>query len=949
MDYRRTLNLPRIGFPVETNPAESEEGILSFWNDLNVYHKRQQINKEKPVFFVYEPPRLANASIDDVLSMILKDIMNKYMMLRGFRTPHIPIWNCYSPNIERMAIQLLDGNRDELKRSEIWKQCRNICSDLVDTQKEVYQRLGIFGYWDKAALCSNSNYKTKAIEIFGELFEAGFIYKGVKYTNWCVECKIDLADAEIEYMNLDLLSMYVKFPVIQGLEELGEDVYLVIWTNTPWTLPANRAIAVHPDHDYVAIELENNDILIMAENAVEHVMQKIPKSKLNLQIAGRAGTDVVDSKLSYKLIKKMSGVNLYKIVYAHPFLDRDSEVVLDRHASFSRGTGCVHTIPKHGQSEYAVDQKRNLGIVSTVDQNGQLTEEAGQFCGLGAFESSDLISLELEKRGCLLFSESIEQQYPHCSYCRKPIIMISSDKWLFNLGVDKLRQRVLDTVQELKWIPDAGKSRSSYAIAERADWSVSRKRVWGIPVPVFYCSKCNSQVDASESITASRNVISRKGVGRWLMTKPNNILADDLACSHCGGRDFRWGTEILDMDFISAIGYENILSKCQDSFKPADICLGVSGQNEKWLQLSLIQAMALEDLPPFKTAMISGTALDESGKKLSEMEDGLPYIREFTEEFSSDVIRLWATSMDHNKNPKLSSSHLKSISKMYRRIINVLRFMLGNLYEYDPESDKVDYEYLQEFDRWILHKLAKFVKSVSKVYKDHQYHRFYHLLYSFCSVDMSSQYLNTVRRRLYVFPHWSSSRRAVQTVIYEVLTAVTVLMSPVLPFMAEHIWQRIPGIGEDHPSVFLSDWVKSNGNFLDQELESRWDTLLKIRSEVYKCLEKFRREDEIKEFSQAYITLYTSTDIYDLLDRYIDELEEFFMVAKVRLMEPDASNPEEIWKSKNISKLSIEARRVAGDKCERCWTYSDTVGNNKQYPTICHKCIAMLEGGIYYI
>jgi isoleucyl-tRNA synthetase len=573
MDYSKTLNLPETNFPMKADPAELELGVLNIWKDLNIYQRRQRSNKGKPRFTVHNPPRPAygHVCINDALSMILKDIIVKYKLIRGFDVPHFPSWNCYTPAVEREAFQLLGSDANgKVRESEVRKRCRSLCSEYIALQKEQFQRLGIFAYWDKRILTSGSNHESRMIEAFGELYESGYLHKGAKPTRWCINCQTDLAETETEYRDYRLLSLYVKFPVLCGLEELGEDVYMVVWTNTPWTLPANTAVTVHPDHDYVAVEhtlQENmgkiphtpgrNEILIMAAKAVEDILQKTQDARQEEETPGlESSSESRVLSFPYRIVKKMKGSELDKIVYAHPLLDRDSDVLLDRHVSLTRGTGCVHAAPRRNQADYAVGQQRDLEIISAVDQYGRLTEEAGQFCGLNVFESSDLIALELEKRGCLLASESVEQPYPHCSYCEQPIIVRVADRWIFDLNAGNLRQRILKIVGEVNWIPGWGKDRISDTIANRPDWSVSRRRIWGIPAPVFYCSKCNSQIDTLEGINASKNMISRKGVNRWLTARPNDILSDDVICNRCGGRDFRWETDILDGEFISVMSYK---------------------------------------------------------------------------------------------------------------------------------------------------------------------------------------------------------------------------------------------------------------------------------------------------------------------------------------------------------------------------------------------------------
>ena len=967
MDYSKTLNLPETSFSVKADSAKSELEILSIWKDLDIYKKRQQLNKGKPKFLVHNLPQLAHSyvCIDDALNMILKDIIVKHKLMCGFDVPHFPSWNCHTASIEREALKSLEGKGGGKKPSEVQKQCQSLCLEYTAFQKEQFQRLGIFAYWDKAVSTLNSDYKSRMIEAFGDLYEAGYLYKGAKPTRWCVNCQTDLTETEIEYRDYKLLSLYVKFPVIHGLEELGEDVYMVVCISTPWTLPANTSVAIHPDCDYAAIEMENGEILIMAADAVENTIRITQDTRrmtqdarqeekvfsLESRVLSKAAAPESDEEsgvlsLPYRIARKMKGSELDEIVYAHPLLDRDCGILLDRHVALANGTGCIHATPKYNQEDYTAVQQRYPELIS-VDQNGQLTEEAGQFCGLNVFESSDFISLELEKRGCLLASKPVERPYPHCSYCKKPAIVRVAGKWVFDLNANNLRQRILKVVEEVNWLPGWGRNRISNTIANRLNWSVSLRRTWGIPTPVFYCSKCNSQVDTAECINASKNLIIRKGINRWLTAKPSDILSDDVVCSHCGGRDFRWEEDILDAEFVSAMSYKAVFPNKKAPSLAADICLGSDGQYEKWFQFSLLPSMAIEGVLPFKSALVHGLVVDENGKRISRSENGL---QEILNEFGADILRLWAISMDCKKCLKISHSRLELVSKVYQRIKNTCRFMLGNLSGFDPESDKVDYTYLQEIDRWALYRLAKLIDGTTKALENCQFHVAYRLLYNFCSADMSSLYFSIVKQRLYTFPRWSSSRRAVQTAIYEILTSLVRLIAPILSFTAEEVWRHIPGIKKDYPSVYLLNWPDVNRDFLNGKLESRWNCLLRVRSEIYRLLEKVRQEEDIHGSSQASVILYaSSSDVYDVLDRYIDDLEAVFMVSKVRLMPPDASIPDGTWRSDDIKGLAIEIRRATGEKCERCWSYSDTVGTNEQYPALCYRCIAILEGGTYYI
>lgn len=925
MEYSKTLNLPKTDFPIRFDPAKIEPEILNTWADLKPYETRQQSNKENTGFFIYNSPHpISNHTyLSDILGIVLKDIVVKYKLMRGFSVPNYPGWDCHSPAIEREVLEFL-RDKAEVPRSKIQKFSRNLCSEYIDHLKEQQQQLGIFAYWEKPVLTSDSDYRHKAVKAFADLYEAGYLYKGVKPARWCVNCQTDLTESETEYKAYRLLSLYVKFPVIYGLEELGEDVYMLVQTNTPWTLSANTAIAVHPERTYVAIEIESKEVFIVAAGAIENVTSKIHGK--------------------YRVVKEMKGLELNKIVYAHPFLDRNSNVFLDRKVPLARGTGCIHTVPESGSGTYA---HQGAESISTVDQNGLLTEEAGQFCSLDVFESVDLISLELEKRGCLLTSEAIEQSYPHCSYCGKPTIVRLTNKWIFNMNTNELRKRILDGMDGISYLPDWSKTRTTNILSRRPDWSISRQRIWGIPVPIFYCSKCGSQVDALESLNSSKDTIRRRGASRWFSAKPVDILPEGALCSRCGSREFRWETEMLDTGFVSAMNCKMPASGNKSAPQPVDVCLGGNGHDENWVHLSLLPSMAIDDGMPFKSILFYHKHVD--GKASELVNTGLP-VGELLNKFGADILRFWIASRNFKKQLRLSQVHFDEISAKYQRIRNTCRFLLSNLSGYEPENDKVDYEYLQEIDRWALHKLTKFVKSATEAYESYQFHLLHRLIYDFCSSDLSSLYLCMIRRRLYIFPRWSGSRRAAQTVIYEILTDLIKIMAPILPFTAEEIWRKLPKKEAESPSVFMLDWPDSSDNFLQAEQADRWEQLLKIRSETHKLLANIRQEQEINTLFQASVILYASSPkIYDLLDMYIDDLEEIFMAARVRLMPPDSPIPEGTHKVEGIDDLVIDIRHIAGEKCERCWTYSDTVRTNEQHPGLCNGCIAILEGGAVYI
>lgn len=923
MDYKKTLNLPQLSFPKKTDPVKTESEILSLWQSLNVYEKRQKINKGKPKYVIHTYPQQAysEANVDRSFSIILKDIMIKYKLMSGFDVPYIPVWNCYVPDIEReVSLSMLDGvNGITLKNDEAYQvhfreRCHKLCSKYFNTQKEQFQKLGIFASWDKAVLTSDSKYESEVIKSFGVLYESGYLYKRAKSSFWCINCESDIDVSEIEYKGHDMLSLHVKFPVIHGLEELGENLHILIWTHTPWTLSTLKPIVVHPDYEYAAVEMENGSVIIIADKLVNNVMDKYGKKS--------------------KVIKRMKGSDLGEVVCSHPLMDRNLKVLQDKHVSLEKGTGCVYNVA--GRAE------QNDSDISFSSVNfGEISDRNDDFYNGKVFESSNPVSIELERRGYLLSSDLMEQLYPHCLYCKQPLLTKSNKHWLIDFNANHLKQHTIKALNNVEWLSDGTKKRISEDIVNRENWSISQRRMWGIPIPIFYCKECDLQLDITESIKLCQALIERDGADNLITTKPDDILPYDIVCNNCGTRDFRWEMDTLNADFMSALSYKTILWNQKDV--DTDVYLETSNQDTKWTLLSLLSSTAIEGSLPFKSAVIHGHI------KHDHSDTDADSIQKFLDRFGAEIIRLCAISTDSSKCMKLTDSHIQLVSKAYARLRNILTFLLGNLSNYDPKNDFVNYEYLHDIDRWALHKLSKLIIEATETLDNGQFHKTYRLIYDFCSLNISKVYISIVRRRLYAFPKWSIGRRAIQTVIYEIVKTITRLIAPMLSFTADEMWSYIPGATSDCPSIYLSKWPDVKEEYLDDELELQWNFLLKVRSAIYRSFEINHLKDDVSNLSQASVTLYINSEgSYNLLDKNVDILPEIFMVSRVRLMPLDAPVPDDIYVLDSVDGLSMEVRRTTGDKCERCLIYSDAVGTSEQYPTLCDRCISVLEGEPYY-
>jgi isoleucyl-tRNA synthetase len=931
MNYIKTLNLPKLRFPKKANPSKTESKILNFWHNINIYEKIQDRNKNKSKFIIHTPPAKVsdNLNINDVLSMILKDITIKHKSMCGFNVTNINIWNCYTSAIEYETLKYFIDDKSSEKKPQILlkrirdskarqanfrEQCQKTCENFVLLQNEKIQKLGIFANWDKNIITSEIEYETEIFKCFENLYNSGYLNRDIKQKYWCINCQSDVEKSEIEYIGHNILSFNVEFPIMNGFEELGDNVSILVWIGTPWTISANKPIAINPDCEYSAVETENGKVTIMASDVVDSVMQNYKKS-------------------NYKIIKKIKGKELSEIICFHPLFDKGTTIIFDKRISSEKGTGCVYNISMN------LIQNNNIDIASLVNSN-EIQNEYDDPNEINVFDPINPISMELERRGYLFSSNPIEQQYPHCLACKQPLIVRNNEHWVFNFNSNHLKQHTIKALNNLK----SKKSiinRISNGINNLEDWGISRRKLWGIPIPVFYCRKCNHQVEVDEGLKSCRYIIEKEGFAKLLATDPNDILPYDLVCNKCEARDFQWEIDILNEDFISALSYRQIFQNQKDTSENTYILLESDKKNEKWIYLSILSAMALENSNIFNSVIINGPIKTDHKEPIQDL----------INKFGADAIRLCIISSDHNKRLKFDKDYIESISNIYKRFRNTFRYLLAILDDFDLKDDKIEYDYLKEIDKWLLHKLTKFTKEANLAYNNYQYNRVYHLLCRFLFSDISKTYISIIRRKLYTFSKWSSVRRSIQTAIYETLITLAKIIAPITPFLAEELWEHIPNTKESYPSVFMADFPKFNEELLNDELEKKWNYLLMVRSAIFKALENSSEiEDDIPNHFQASVTLYAHTyDIHSRLNDCADILDEVFLVSRIRLIPPDEPIPDDLLVLDGIDGISAEIRLANGDKCERCYIYSDTVGTNELYPTLCHKCVSILEGGAEYV
>lgn len=802
LDYGKTLNLPQTDFPMRGNLPKKEPEILDKWEEMDIYKKVQEANKGNKKFVLHDGPPYANGDIHlgHTLNKILKDIIVKYHSQRGYDAPYVPGWDTHGLPIELRAIQDLNLNRKEIDLVKFREYCRDYALKYIGIQKEQFKRLGIRGDWDDPYITLKPEYEAEQITVFGEMAKKGYIYKGLKPVYWCSQCETALAEAEVEYHEKRSPSIYVKFPVkdAKGLFD-EEQSFVVIWTTTPWTLPANLAIALHPEYVYQLIQIEKEKFL-MAKDLVADVLKAV----------GYEG--------EYTIVKEFVGKELDRVLCVHPFLDRDSLVILGEHVTLDQGTGCVHTAPGHGVEDFEVAKKYNLDILSPVDNTGTFTQEAGALAGIKTEDANKLITEELDKSGYLLKLDFIKHQYPHCWRCKTPTLYRATEQWF--ASIDGFRQEALDAINQVKFIPAWGRDRIYNMIADRSDWCISRQRTWGVPIPIFYCQDCNKEIINDETIEHIKGLFKEHGSDIWFAKDAEDLVPEGLTCSECGGKKFRKETDIMDVWFDSGSSHKAVLTTREELKWPADLYLEGSDQHRGWFNSSLSTSVATTGRAPYEAVLTHGFLVDEKGRKMSKsLGNGIDPL-EVINEMGADILRLWVSSADYRSDVAVSPGILKQATESYRKIRNTFRYMLGNLYDFDVNQDRVPYDQLLELDKWAILKLAKLVKRVTKAYDDYEFHVVYHGVHNFCTVDLSAFYLDVVKDRLYTSQASSLERRSAQTVIYDICTALVKVLTPILAFTTEEIWSYLP-LENKPESVQLAGWPSIEENIFKSRARSK--------------------------------------------------------------------------------------------------------------------------------
>lgn len=929
MDYSKTLNLPDTEFPMRGNLPQREPEMLKHWEEINIYQKRREQASGKPQFILHDGPPYANGNIHmgHALNKVLKDIIMKYKSLRGFDTPYVPGWDTHGLPIEHAAIKILGLNRHELDALALRKECKDYALKYVDIQREDFKRLGVQADWDHPYVTLQPEYEAKQIEVFGEMAKKGHIYKGLKTVYWCTSCETALAEAEIEYAEKKSHAIFVKFPLIDAKNNLpsGVDaskVYAVIWTTTPWTLPANVAIAVSPEFEYSWVQV-NEEVYLMASGLIESVMKQCK---------------IEDE---YKVLAKIKGADLAGMVFAHPFIDRQSPVVTADYVTLEQGSGCVHTAPGHGQDDFETGMRCKLPIISPVDASGKFTSEAGKYEGMLVHDANVPIIKDLAASGKLLGNGSIRHQYAHCWRCKNPIIYRATEQWF--ASVDGFRDAALKAIEDVKWIPAWGENRIHNMVADRHDWCISRQRVWGMPIPIMYCKKCNEHIINDDTIHAIKDLFKKEGSNAWWAKTAEEILPEGFVCPKCGHNHFRKESDIMDVWFDSGSSHASVLEQREGLAWPADLYLEGSDQHRGWFQSSLLTSVATRGKAPYKAVLTHGFVVDGDGRKMSKSIGNVVAPKDIISKFGADILRLWVASADYQADIRLSQDILKQMSEVYRKIRNTFRYILGNTNGFDPNKDKVAYSELKDLDKWALLRLEQVRETVTEAYENYEFHVVYHTIHNFCTVDLSSIYLDILKDRLYTSLPNSLERRAAQTTMYEILKTLVKMISPILTFTSEEVWKYMQKETGMPDSVQLAAWPKEQPEYLNAELEQKWSNVLAMRGELTKALEIARRNKVIGHPLDAKLNIYADGVTYSELMNIKEALPSILIVSQVNVIEgTDKALGESVYKNPE-KEIAVEVTLAEGDKCERCWIYDDSVGADNEHPTLCKRCAEVVK------
>ena len=923
MDYKKTLNLPKTDFPMKANLVQKEPEILKEWEKQDIYRVIRDSSRGKPLYILHDGPPYANGHIHmgTAFNKILKDIIIKSKQMDGYDVPYVPGWDCHGLPIEWQVDQELGDKKLHMAQSEVRRECRRFAERFIGIQRDEFKRLGVFGEWENPYLTMNYEYEANIVREFGKFALNGSLIKSKKPVYWCNSCSTALAEAEVEYEDETSPSIYVRFPMISDVTAdhpalAGKEIYIAIWTTTPWTIPSNLAVAVHPDLPYVAIDTPTHGVLILAEGLLEDFVAAVGIEE-------------------YSVLDRLAARELEGLKAKHPIYDRESVIILADYVTLDVGTGCVHTAPGHGQEDYESGLQYNLDIYSPLDDKGRFTEEVEFFAGMEVFDANRPVMDKLAELGMLLKDEPLTHSYPHCWRCKNPVIFRATEQWFISMDKVGLRQKSLEAIRGVEWIPNWGEDRIYGLVENRPDWCVSRQRSWGVPIIIFYCRTCGNHLITEEIVEHVAGLVEQHGTDVWFDLSPDELLPAGTTCPHCNGNSFRKETDILDVWFDSGVSF-TVLERRSDYLRyPADMYLEGSDQHRGWFHSSLLCSVGTRDQAPFKSVLTHGFVVDGSGRKMSKSRGNVISPEEVINKHGAEILRLWVASEDYRGDIRLSQEILDRLTEAYRRLRNTFRYLVGNLTDFDPSRDSVSYGDLLELDRWALHKFQELTRSVLRSYQRYEYHAIYQAIYNLCALTLSSFYLDVLKDRLYTTAVDSRERRSAQTVMNEILEGLVRLVAPIIPFTAEEVWAYLPN--KDKPaSVHAAQFNPARDDYMDTSLIERWDLLLGVRKEITKALELARQDKVIGHSLDASVTVAVSPALLKSLQDYRDELRSICIVSAVEFV--DEGVVETGYESQDYPGLAIQVVPSRFLKCERCWMHDPAVGQDAGHPTLCERC-----------
>jgi len=925
INYKSTLNLPKTDFPMRGNLPKREPETIRRWQEIDLYGKLQAAREQaKGVFVLHDGPPYANGNIHlgHALNKILKDIIVKFRVMAGSRAPYVPGWDCHGLPIE-LAMEKTLGRKGDVSKVEFRKLCREYASRYVAIQREEFRRLGIIGDWQNPYLTMDARYEAIEVREFGKLLESGAVYRGRKPVLWCASCATALAEAEVEYEDISSASIYVAFALVSPLPLplqpfADRNPEIVIWTTTPWTLPANLAIAVHPRLEYVVVDAGSR-ALVVARGRLEPFLKAI----------GEVGA---------RVLAEFSGAALENARARHPWIDRESPVILGDHVTLEAGTGCVHTAPGHGQEDYEVGLRYGLDVYAPVDSEGRFTSDVEEYAGERVFDADAGIVARLRESGRLLKAEQLVHSYPHCWRCKNPVIFRATDQWFVAMEKNGLRRRVLEEIDRVRWIPAWGRERIRGMMESRPDWCISRQRNWGVPIVAFFCAGCGEASATRLIADHVADLFEREGADAWFERSAKELLPAGTRCGKCGNREFRKEQDILDVWFDSGMSHAAVLEQRPELRSPADLYLEGSDQHRGWFHTSLLTSVATRDRAPYEAVLTHGFTVDAEGRKMSKSAGTGLSPQDIVESHGAEILRLWVAAEDYRDDVRISKEIVGRLIESFRRIRNTARFLIANLYDFDPARDAVGPDALRELDHWILARTRALVERCRSAYFDYEFHVVYHALNNFCSVDLSALYLDIAKDRLYCSRADGAPRRSAQTALWQILDVLVRLMAPILSFTAEEVWGYVPAATAKRESVFLADFPSAGPEVTDAPLLATWERLLAVRDGVTKALEDARQGGRIGHSLDACVRLSFATDgeLGTLLGSRLSELPTLLIVSQVERADDLGADAE----SPIVPGLRIAIERAAGQKCARCWNYRTSVGTDDRHPTICAPCVS---------